>query len=121
MAAFEKSMEVGADERVHLAKSILVSIVRGLFSKLQSAYIQFHCNSLYGYKLYDIFWEAVGRLEICCFNVLACTCDDLSVYIHFFRIHSSKESLTKWSIHWIIIWEVAMTFMFLLYSLQMQD
>ena len=88
-------MEDGADEQEPLANSILVIMVRGLFSKLQFPYAQFPCTSLHGYELYDIFWEAVERLERCGFNVLACTCDGLSVNRRFIMMHGSGNLVYK--------------------------
>ncbi len=71
---FKKSIESGEKEEP-LAKSMLVVMVRELFSKLQFAYAQFSCSSLNGCQLYPIFWEAVERLERCGFRVIGCTCD----------------------------------------------
>jgi hypothetical protein len=92
---FERSMEEDGDKEEHLANSVLVLMVRGLFSKLQFPYAQFPCNSLHGHELYDIFWEAVERLERCGFNVLACTCDGLSVNRRFFMMHGSSNLVYK--------------------------
>ena len=75
---YEKSLEEGSTQEP-LANSMLVVMVRGLFSKMQFPYAQFPCNKLRGYEPYDIFWEAVEWLERCGFSVLACTCDGLSV------------------------------------------
>jgi hypothetical protein len=47
------------------AKTMLVFMVRGLFSKLQFAYVQFPASDLSGDLLYEPFWEAVGRIENC--------------------------------------------------------
>ena len=44
---------------------MLVFMVRGLFSKLQFAYVQFPAHDLSGELLYEPFWETVGRLENC--------------------------------------------------------
>lgn len=46
-----------------LAKSMLVLMVRGLLSGFKFPYAQFPCSSLTGEQLYNIFWEAVERLE----------------------------------------------------------
>ena len=46
-----------------LAKSLLVLMVRGLFSPFQFPYAQFACSSLTGNQLHSIFWDAVRRLE----------------------------------------------------------
>ena len=87
-------MEEDADEQEHLAMSLLIFMVRWLFCK-QFPYVQFPCNSLHGYGLYDIFLEVVEWLERCGFNVLACTYDGLSVNSHFFKMHSIKEFIYK--------------------------
>ena len=68
---------------------------RGLFTKLQFAYAQFPCSSVCGYHMYDIFWEAVERLERCEFRVLACTCDGLSVNRNFFKLHGDNNAVHK--------------------------
>lgn len=92
LASYEKSMGDGDDvEDEPLAKSMLVLMVRGLFSKLQFAYAQFPCVKLHGYELYDVFWEAVERLELCGFKVVGCTCDGLSVNRRFMRVHGTGE------------------------------
>ena len=83
----EQSMTKENDRGKPLAKSMLVLMVRGLFSKLQFAYAQFSCSTLSGHHLYPIFWEAVERLERCGFRVIACTCDGLSVNRRFFKFH----------------------------------
>lgn len=46
-----------------LAKSLLVLMVRGLFSGFTFPYAQFSCSSLTGDQLYHVFWNAVKRLE----------------------------------------------------------
>ena len=65
-------------------------MVQGLFSSLQFAYAQFPFLNLRAFELYDIFWEAVERLERCGFCVLACTCDGFSANRRFFKLHSSQ-------------------------------
>ena len=86
MSKFERAIGEGTIiEEESLAKSMLVLMVRGLFSKLQFAYATFPCASLSGCQLYPIFWEAVERLERCGFRVLGCTCDGLSANWCFFK------------------------------------
>ncbi len=68
---------------------MLVIMVRGLFSKMQFPYAQFTCSKLCGFELFNVFWEAVERLERCGFNMLACTCNELSVNRRFFKLHGS--------------------------------
>lgn len=48
-----------------------------------------------GYHLYDIFGEAVQRLERCGFKVMACTCDGLSVNRNFFKLHNKEKGVHK--------------------------
>ena len=50
-------------ENASLAKTMLVFMVRGLFSSLQFPYVQFPFAKVYGEFLFDPFWEAVRRLE----------------------------------------------------------
>ena len=62
--AYEKALS-GDQEPPSLAKSMLVFMVRGLFTKLQFAYAQFPSSSLAGEKLFKPFWDAVCRIETC--------------------------------------------------------
>ena len=55
--AYEKALS-GDQEPPSLAKSVLVFMVRGLFTKLQFAYAQFPCSSLAAEKLFKPFWDA---------------------------------------------------------------
>lgn len=54
-----------------LAKSMMVFMVRGIFSTLRFPYASFPCCSLTGEQLFSPFWESVFRLErlgfkVCC-------------------------------------------------------
>lgn len=96
LAKFEKSIEESdVETQEPLAKSMLVVMVRGLFSKVQFPYLQIPCSKLHGYELYDIFWAAVERLERCGFDVIGCTCDGLSVNRRFFRLHGTGQMVHK--------------------------
>ncbi len=97
LMAFEKYVENGGDEEEHedVAKLMLVLMVRGLFTKMKFAYAQFPCSSICAYQLYDLFWEAVERLERCGFKVLACTCDGLSANRTFISLHGTIDSVSK--------------------------
>lgn len=60
----QRAAEEGKSEKIQpLAKSLLVIMVRGLFSSLQFPYAQFACLNLTGDLMFDVFWEAVERLE----------------------------------------------------------
>ena len=89
LSAFEKSIE--QDENVEenvLANSMLVFLVKGLFHKFEFPYSQFPCTALSGDEMYDPLWEAVGRLELCGFNVMGLRCDGFSANRRFFRLHN---------------------------------
>ena len=62
---FERSLTNDQSSSPPLAKSMMVFMVRGLFSKLQFPYAQFPCANLSGDLLYEPFWEAVRRMETC--------------------------------------------------------
>lgn len=75
---FEKSLTDDRPATSQLAKTMVVFMVRGLFSKPQFPYAQFPCASLSGELLYDPFWEAVRRVENCGLKV----CVRMFRYIH---------------------------------------
>ena len=59
----QQAAEDGQSGKIRpLAKSLLVIMVRGLFSSLQYPYAQFACLNLTGDLMFDVFWEAVERL-----------------------------------------------------------
>ena len=72
---------------------MLVLFVRGLFSNIHFAYAQFSCISVSGDKMYDPFWEAVSRLEMCVFKVMGLTCDGLAANRQLFSLHDPIASL----------------------------
>lgn len=61
--AFEPSVDLPDTTPESLASSMLVVMVRGLFTNLQFPYAQFPCANVSGDLLYDPFWEAVFRIE----------------------------------------------------------
>ena len=63
LQVFERSLEQSTSLEP-LANSMLVMMVRGIFTKLQFPYAQFPCASLTGNSLYSPFWEAVSRIEL---------------------------------------------------------
>lgn len=88
MQRFEQQLlENAHGEDLPHADSMLVILVRGLFSQLKFPYAQFPCTSLSGDQMYDPFWEAVGRLELCGLKVLALTCDGLAANRRLFKLH----------------------------------
>ena len=90
---FEQSVEGGISKGLPLAKTMLVVMVRGLFSSLQFPYAQFPCASLSGDQFFPVFWEAVARLERYGVKVLGLTCDGLSANRRLFRLHNRGTEL----------------------------
>ena len=80
-------MDGGSDDTPTLANSMLVFMVRGLFTSLEFPYAQFPCKAITGDQLFNPFWEAVGRLERIGFKVLATTFDGASVNRRLVKIH----------------------------------
>eukprot|EP00731_Ephydatia_muelleri_P026512 Em0018g612a len=72
-----------------LASSMLVLMVRGLFTALTFPYAQFPCTDLSGDKLFPLAWNAVSHLENLGFTVLALCCDGLSANRKFFQLHDA--------------------------------
>ena len=62
-------------ERRPTAKTVVVLMVRGVFSKLEFPCAVFTSVSLSGNDLYPLVWEAIGRLTLNGFCVHAITAD----------------------------------------------
>ena len=63
LLAFERSVEEGQSEQIELVKSIIVFMVRSLFTPFRFPYAQFPCANLTGDLLFHPFWQAVFQLE----------------------------------------------------------
>ena len=63
---FEESMKKDTPPEPQLAKSMMVFMVRGLFTRLQFPYAQFPCANLSREQLFEPFWEAVRRIDTNC-------------------------------------------------------
>ena len=89
LLAFERSLQESTpNECVEpLAKTMMVMMVRGLFSKLEFRYVQFPCSRVMGDLLFQPFWEAVQRIEFSGLKVIAATADGASTNQRFFRLH----------------------------------
>ena len=81
----------GEEASMPVANSMLVFMVRGLFSKLQFPYAQFPCSSLAADDMFDPFWEAVSRLERLGFKVMGLSCDGLAANCRLFSLHSDAS------------------------------
>jgi hypothetical protein len=79
LVRFEESICEDNDGAIPpLANSMVVFMLKGLFSSFQFTYTQFPCARLTGEQLFNIFWESVFRLERIGFKV------NLSLTIHFY-------------------------------------
>ncbi len=76
LAQFEQSLsqEDAESNTSFLAKSMVVLMVRGLFTTLKFPFAQFPCSSLTGEKLFYPFWETIFQLERLGFKVKIYTC-----------------------------------------------
>ena len=84
---FEATLTADSPPRL-LANSMLVLMVRGLFSNLNFPYAQFACSKLTGDLLIDPVWEAISRLERQGIRVLSLTCDGASTNQRLWKLHS---------------------------------
>ncbi|XP_065916190.1 uncharacterized protein [Dysidea avara] len=87
LSAFENASKTDDSHSLPLANSMLVLLVRGLFTKLNFPYAQFPCTALTGDQMYEPLWEAIGRLELCGLKVMCLTCDGLAANRRLFRLH----------------------------------
>ena len=100
LVKFQQTIEASnSDDRQPLAKTMLVFMVRGLLSSLQYPYVQFACRSVTGEQLFDLFWEAVYRLERMGLRVLAATADGASTNRRLFSLHRQKRGELTYKVH----------------------
>ncbi|XP_065894386.1 uncharacterized protein [Dysidea avara] len=90
---FESEVEGGKPADQVLAKSMMVFMIRGLFTSLQFPYAQFPCTDISGDLLYEPFWEAVRRVENCGLKVLAATLDGNTANRRLIKLHDPTEEV----------------------------
>ena len=88
---FERSLETNTISECSMAKTMLVIMVRGLFTKLQYPYAQFPSVKLSGDQIFDPFWEAVYRVERCTLKVVGATFDGASPNRRFVKLHGIAQ------------------------------
>ena len=93
LEAYETSLSRSTQSVPSPATSMLVFMVRGLFSTLQFPYAQFPYCALSGDQLFEPFWERVSRLERIGFKVIGLSCDGLAANRRFFRLHKVNPSV----------------------------
>ena len=69
-----------------LANSVLVFMVRGLFTSLQFPYATFPCNSTSAEQLIVLFIQAVYHIKRCGLKITTVTCDGLSANRKFYSL-----------------------------------
>ena len=94
LQAFAQSLS-GEKRSAPVATTMLVFMVRGLFSQLKYPYAQFHCHTLSSDEIFDPFWTAVAHLEELGFKVMGLCCNGLSANRRLFSLHSSVPNVHK--------------------------
>ena len=95
LQAFEQSLSGERRPIGTLASTMLVLMVRRLFTQLQYPYAQFPCNSLSSDEMFDPLWEAVAWLERLGFKVMGLCCDGLAANRRLFALHSEESNVYK--------------------------
>ena len=74
-----------------MAKTIVVLMVRGLFTDIHFPYATFPAYSLKGSDLFPLLWGAIERLTRLDFRVFFVTCDGASCNRKMFSMHGAKD------------------------------
>lgn len=92
---FEQTLSSDISDQPNLASSMLVFMVKGIFTRLEFPYAHFPCSSLTAEFLYPIVWNAIRRLEALGLKVLVLTCDGAGPNCKFFRLHKAREDAQR--------------------------
>ena len=76
-----------------IAKTMMVFMVRGIFTDIKFPYAQFPLSPGTGYDLFLLIWQAIDRLECNGIHVIGITADGASINRKLFRLHSPTEAL----------------------------
>lgn len=95
LLAFEQSPSADQSSSGTLANTMLVFMVKGLFSSLKYPYAQFPSHSPSSDELFHPFWESVSRLKQLGFKVMGLCCDGLAANCWFFSLHSNEPNCYK--------------------------
>ena len=87
---FERCI-VGNSIKPDLAKSMLVFMVRGLFTPLEFPYAQFSTKDLTGELIFNPFWNVVYSLERLGLKVISATEDGASPNRSFFKMNYQQQ------------------------------
>ena len=75
-----------------LAKTMMVIMVRGVFTDISFPYAQFPLASPSGSDLFPLIWKAVDRLECNDIKVLGVTCDGASINRRMLKLHGNSRT-----------------------------
>ena len=95
LSQLEMHLKDNSSNSPALATSVLVFMVRGLFTNLKFPYATFPCQSTHGDQIVPLFYEAIFHLERCGFRVVGTTLDGYSAYRRFFRLMAADTSDVK--------------------------
>ena len=63
LISLEQALSSEVEQDPPLARSMMVFMVRGIFTSFQYIYAQFPCSTLTGDLIFDPFWELIFCLE----------------------------------------------------------
>lgn len=75
-----------------LAKTMMVIMVRGIFTNVNFPYAQFSMSSPKGSNIFPLIWKAIDRLECNDLKVIGITCDGGSINRRFLKMHGDSLS-----------------------------
>ncbi len=81
------------DDNQSIASHMLLFMVRGMCSKLEFPYAHFATKGVSADLLFPLVWDAVYRLELCGFNVIAFSCDGASPNRTFYKMHRAEKGI----------------------------
>ena len=88
LQAFQHSLEAASSCHESLAATMLVIMVRSLFTQLEFPYVQFSSAEIPGNLP---FWKAIECLERCQLKVLAATADGASMNHKLFSFNGMDQ------------------------------
>jgi hypothetical protein len=94
LLSFEQSVNNSSENEIlssTVAKYMLVIMVRGIFIPLKYPYAQFSTRGITADLLFPLMWEAIQKLELAGFKVIAITCDGASSNRKFFCMHGDSS------------------------------
>lgn len=91
----EQYTTTGESQTCKLASTIMVLMVRGLFTDFTFPYVSFPTSNLSGEQMVPMFYEAIMRIERCGLKVTSITLDGNSVNRKFIKLVGSETTPIK--------------------------